>query len=248
MWSIAVECDIYLLFPLLLVPLARRFGFTAMVCAGFALGFLPTLVGALHHEWESYRFAQTCFWYIGLFALGYAAANLSIDQRPAARRRLRTWHWGPLALLFALMALVSVVFAKPFDNSHGTRWLTDLFTGLAIVCQFTANTQARERGGVTWFERFFLFRPLLFLGTFSYSFYLVQLPIIDLIVSRTAAGWSDARLITVAASSVAAALLVAYVFFLAFERPFMTVYRRRGDAQSLRVHAVREIVTAPSAN
>jgi peptidoglycan/LPS O-acetylase OafA/YrhL len=247
MWSIAVECDIYGLFALLLVPLARRFGFVPMVISAFTLGLIPTALGALRREGAYYPLSESCFWYVGLFALGYAAANFTVDTRPAVVARLERWPWPWITLGFAVLVLAAVASAKPYDNSHGTRWLTDIFLGLAVAAQFTADAQARRRGMRTWFERFFLWRPLLFLGTFSYSFYLIHLPIIDLVASLTRPNWTAAQVVAITGAGVAVALVVAYVFYLCVERPFMTEYRRAGDAQSLRSTAVSEIPDAAPA-
>jgi peptidoglycan/LPS O-acetylase OafA/YrhL len=58
---------------------------------------------------------------------------------------------------------------------------------------------------------------------------------------------SDPQIVALCGAGVAVALVVAYGFYLAVERPFMTQYRRQGDAESLRSTAVREIPDAPLA-
>jgi peptidoglycan/LPS O-acetylase OafA/YrhL len=245
MWSVAVECDIYVLFALVLVPVARRFGFTVMVAGALAISLLPTLLGALHHEFVDYRFAQTCPWFVGLFALGYAAANLSVDPRPAIARRFQHWPWGRIAAGCALATLVAVVLT-PSDldydkGGNGIRWYADILLGLAIAAQFTADAQARLQDRRTNFERFFTLRPLLFLGTFSYSFYLVHIPVSDLVMSLARPDWSSTAVTGLAVCGFIAALIVGYIFYRLVERPFMTEYRRRGDAASLRSSKAIEI-------
>jgi len=66
----------------------------------------------------------------------------------------------------------------------------------------------------------------------------------DLVASFARPGWSDAQIISITGGGVLVALSVAYVFYLGVERPFMTTYRRRGDAESLRSADVREIPDA----
>lgn len=251
MWSIAIEVQIYLLFPFVLVPLARRLGFRAMVVGGFALGLIPTLVAALHHTFGRYWMSNGCFWFIGEFALGYAAANLCIDARPAARRFVDRWPWQTLAVGLLVPVFAAVATTSPVGALNGNGWLIDILLGLALVCQFTADERARRQGRKTWFERFFLWKPLLVVGTFSYSFYLVHEPIIMLFTTFARPDWSIGATIALVALSVVVALVAAYGFYLAVERPFLTAYRRRGDAQSLRSARVAEIadpvVRAPGA-
>jgi peptidoglycan/LPS O-acetylase OafA/YrhL len=232
MWSIAVEVDIYILFPLLLVPVARRFGFVWMIVASFALGLIPTMNGAVHHNFGSYALSLACFWYIGLFGLGYAAANLTVDKRPAFRRLLEHLPWRWFALPLLALALLSVWTDKPWSLSH--RWITDIFVGSAFAAQLAADAQARLKGRRTCFERFFTLKPSLFLGTFSYSLYLLHFPVIDLFLNFERSSWTDPQVIATACAAVVAALAFSYVFYRTVERPFMTDYRRRGDEETLR--------------
>lgn len=67
LWSVAIEWQIYFVFPLLLLPIWRRFGSAAAIAAGFAVGLLPLVI-------TRYDLSVACFWYIGLFALGMAGA------------------------------------------------------------------------------------------------------------------------------------------------------------------------------
>ena len=69
LWSVATEWQIYFVFPLLLLPVWRRFGSAVAVAAGFGAGLLPLLI-------SRYDLSAPCCWYIGLFALGMAGAVL----------------------------------------------------------------------------------------------------------------------------------------------------------------------------
>ncbi len=88
--------------------------------------------------------------------------------------------------------------------------------------------------------RFLALRPIVFLGTFSYSLYLIHAPIVDL----TAALLVRAHAAPLESAAVWSALIVAivaaaYAFYRVFERPFLSeAFRRaidadveRGDAQ-----------------
>jgi peptidoglycan/LPS O-acetylase OafA/YrhL len=247
LWSVAVECDIYVLFALLLVPLARRAGFLRMVVASFALGLLPTLIGALRHQGAYYPLAQASPWFLGLFALGYAAANLSINDSPRIVAILERWPWQSLAFAAAFAAIAYVVVVPPGEAAHTLRWLEDSIVGVALAAQFVADARARRAGRTTPFERFWRFRPFIFVGAFSYSLYLIHQPLLDVFAAFVRSGWSDAHVIRWMALAAAFAVIVSYPFYLLFERPFVTSYRRKGDAASLRGARAVVITTADPA-
>jgi peptidoglycan/LPS O-acetylase OafA/YrhL len=229
------------LFPFMLVPLARRFGFSAMVIAGFALGLIPTLVGALHHHFGHYWMSNGCFWFIGEFALGYAAANVGVSRGAATQRFVDRGPWQTLTVVLIALAIAGASTTSHVGPLNGNPWLIDILLGLGLVCQFTADERARRQGRKTWFERFFLWKPLIILGTFSYSFYLIHVPLIMLVTTFVRDGSSNVQVIALGILSVLFSLVAAYGFYLAVERPFLTTYRRRGDAQSLRSARVAEI-------
>ena len=90
-WSVATEWQIYFLFPLLLLPLHRRFGAVATLLGATVIGLLPVYLFPGHE--------MGCPWFLALFALGMqAAANypglpsappwrgIRRTRRPARRR------------------------------------------------------------------------------------------------------------------------------------------------------------------
>src|SRR5581483_6838354 len=92
MWSVATEWQIYFLFPLFLLPIWRRFGTLASIAAGFALGFAP------HFLLNGYLDASFP-WFVGLFALGMAAAHINFSEHPQIIMLRQRVPWGPLALV-----------------------------------------------------------------------------------------------------------------------------------------------------
>src|SRR5215218_948233 len=69
-WSVATEWQIYFLFPLLLLPLWRRFGSACAVAAAAVVGLLPHFLLP-----ESRNLDWACPWFLGLFAMGMAVAD-----------------------------------------------------------------------------------------------------------------------------------------------------------------------------
>lgn len=216
LWSIALECQIYVAFALLLVPVWRRFGIVAQLGVALVLGFIPHFV--LHTlDW-------TVPWLVALFAMGLVAAHL------CAQRTLPRLPWNVLAIVAAVAAGVVI---GPWRDGFGTSydlWPGDLAVGAAIALFFVAAH--RDERIVP--ARLLALRPVVFLGTFSYSLYLIHAPLVDLVgalLLRTHAG--TALSVAVWLAVVAGVLLAAYTFYLRFERPFLSTSLRAAlDAET----------------
>ena len=75
MWSVGTEMDIYFLFPVLLLPLWRRYGpWIPIVLYLSITAALPPSFGYLYT------------WFVGLFAAGMAAASLRYSHRVSDRK------------------------------------------------------------------------------------------------------------------------------------------------------------------
>ncbi len=158
MWSVATEWQIYFLFALLLLPLWRRAGnlVTILFASGLGLGLtfaFPVLQDA-------------CFWFIGLFSFGMAAAT---RLRKAHEPEIRLWGGAALmsaALLFALSLLTHL---------KAILIQADFITGVfgASLIMYCAG-RAQHGGGVLL--RLLESKAALRLGTFSYSLYLIHYP------------------------------------------------------------------------
>src|SRR6476646_35166 len=200
-WSIAVEAELYLIFPLLV--LMRRRLSTATVLAAVtvpvvAMGLLsPGMATADKLTGVTPQFAP-------LFAVGVLAAGIV-----AARDRIRRMPWPWLAALAAAPVIV-LLLAGVATNQPG-----------ALVRLLTT-------------------RPLRRLGSYSYSLYLLHVPIV-LGISRTiaahyAAPGLPAFWVTLGLG-VPISLLTARWFAAIFEIPFQRYCSwaaLRGAAQARR--------------
>jgi len=210
LWTIALECQIYVAFALLLIPVWRRFGLVAQLALALGLGLVPHY--ALHSlDW-------TLPWLLGLFAMGVAAASI------AARATLPRVPFGALALAAAAVTVLLVLPYREGVTPDGAMWPADFAAGAAIALFFVAA--ARNERLLP--ARLLALRPVVLLGTFSYSLYLIHAPLVDVTgaaLTRLHAG--------VAASALAYGILVplvlalAYAFYRGFERPFMSKEFRR---------------------
>lgn len=220
-WSIAVEWHLYFLFPLLLLLLRKR-GLAAMVIGSLVVGYAVSLTSA------GTRLERACPHYIGLFALGVLSAYLVRSGAPELERLRRLPIWGGLAIA-SLVGVFSLTALFGYHVPPRRMAVLDLFMGFfacALLVQTSSRPAARVRKLCEW-------RPLVVIGTFSYSLYLVHAPFLQLIWQYVLSPFDLSHeqtflfLMTIGLGMVLAG---AYGFFRAFERPFMT---RRAPAVPL---------------
>ena len=163
-----------MLFPLLLL-LRRRLGGPAMV----ALATLPVVaLGLLVPRLASVPPVDKLSWLTPqlapLFAFGLAGAGIV-----AARDRIRRLPWPWLAALAAAPVLAVMIGAGTVWTVRHYFWI-DLALGPALVLLLVAVSTGRPAALVRLLDT----GPVKGLGRFSYSLYLVHLPIV-VVVSRT---------------------------------------------------------------
>ncbi len=114
MWSVSIEWQIYFLFPLLLLPLWRRFGSLAAIAAGLLVGVVPYLVLP-----KGQNFEWACPWYTGLFAMGMAGAVVGFSTNPRLMRLHQRLPWGWLRRFGIRSVRVSLVICRQGNLSPG---------------------------------------------------------------------------------------------------------------------------------
>ena len=205
MWSIALECQIYVVFALLLVPVWRRFGVWAQLGVALILGLVPQLVfhGAL---------AYTAPWLLGLFGMGVLAAHLT------ARGVSTAYGLRWIALAVAIAAVPAVLIAGD-AAADGSLWPSDLVVGAAVALLFV--TAGGTAAPLT--ARLLSLRPIVTLGTFSYSLYLIHGPLVLLAAALLLRVHAGAALSAVAyAALIPLVVGLAYAFYRIAERPFLS--------------------------
>lgn len=164
-WSIAVEAQLYFVFPLLLLTL-RRFG--AAVMLGVATGIV-VLIGALAPHVSVVdalmRFTPQL---AALFAAGVVAAG--IVQASDKWQRVH-WQWWMLAAAVPVVALIVVM--GPVWTTSNFLWV-DLAAGPAVCLLLVAVATRQPKPLVRLLDT----RPMRSLGSFSYSLYLTHAPIV----------------------------------------------------------------------
>lgn len=215
-WSIAIEAQLYLALPLMLLVL-RRFGAVAMLTAVAlpvaAIGVLAPSSSFVH------LFLRFTPQFAALFALGVLAAGV---VSPGARAL--PWHW--LSLLAAAPVVAWIAIAGPVWTVHHYYWI-DLAAGPAVAMALAAIATGRP----TPLVRFLDTRPIRSLGSFSYSLYLIHAPIVvtihQLVIEPHVAEGLPEFLATFALA-VPAAVVGARLFAAVFELPFTRRKPARG--------------------
>ncbi|GAC1567649.1 MAG: hypothetical protein NVS2B3_06960 [Vulcanimicrobiaceae bacterium] len=225
MWSVAIEVQIYVVFVVLLLPVLRRFGLLATIVAGFAVGCAPTVVGALRHQ-SVYALQYACFWYLGLFALGLAAATVAYsgDDRYVRLKRRIPWTLISIVATATFVFLVSPLYDDRYSSSS---FLTlDVILGAAVASGFVAIARDQALGKRSIVATVLGWRGFVFLGTFSYSLYLINDPII-LVVMKAIYGDPPAVKAFVGFGVLVPSIVVAaYLFAKVFELPFVSTGHR----------------------
>jgi peptidoglycan/LPS O-acetylase OafA/YrhL len=216
LWSIATEWQIYFLFPLLVLGFKRsavKSTVAASVGAIVALlataALAPGRVGAIAPQ------------YIALFAFGMLGATVCFGPR----ERLRRLPWR-LVSVGAWVAFAGLVVVFGCQAVLTKNIFVDLLIGLAaattlVACAPTVNAHSRLRALLSS-------RPLVFVGGFAYSIYLIHTPLLQvewqygLRPYDLTQSWTIALLLGVGAPLL---LVPCYLFHLACERPF---YRKDG--------------------
>ena len=230
-WTVACEWQIYFLLPFILLPVWRRWNMAAAVAAAFLCGIAPHALLHLHFNSS---------WYPGLFALGMAGAVVSFSKQPT----VCTWRDRVLWPLTALVLAASAWLFAHFFGTAGPRFvLVDVLTGCAVLSLIIDSTQRLQAGSAQAVRslvlRLFQSRGLVWVGTFSYSLYLVHDPMLALLhlFLRSLHLPATALLFLMYGIGVPLSVAASYVFYLLIERRFMPG-RPRTDAEAERAAAV----------
>jgi len=201
LWSIAIEAQLYILFPLLVLSVVRigRW-WTGVLSAAAAFC-------VLHYAPETIKLYP---WFLPLFVLGMISAHLAVKPHPV---------WGPAAWVGRVAGLACLGTCIYGARNNWTDPATDTLIAGFVACLCYAGSISRPTPTV----RLLSIRPLLSLGAFSYSLYLVHNPIQQVlyyvrpsfVTGEVATFWYLVAMLPVI-------ILAAWIFSLFLEKPFIS--------------------------
>ncbi|MFI7295237.1 acyltransferase family protein [Streptomyces sp. NPDC050121] len=209
-WSIGVEAELYVLFPLLLFVRRRWSAAVLVVCVtlpviarGLMAADASPVEGA---NWLAPHLAP-------VFVAGVVGAGIVV-----ASDRVRRLPWGWFAVLAALPVLALGVV-------RGSVWTVNhyFWVDLAIAPAMTMLIAAVATGRPAVLVRLLTARPIRSLGDFSYSLYLIHLPIVMAVIRRVAPHFVSPGLPTFGFTLIVAlpvSVSGAWLFARIFEIPF----------------------------
>lgn len=164
-------------------------------------------------------------WFIGLFALGMAAADIGFSQKHNLVTLRDSLPWGLLACLFTVVA-----FVTEWKQLGLYIWIGQSFCGLAAACLFIYCTKLVINGKkLPYLLGLFEHSWMVKLGAFSYSLYLIHGLVLVLV--RYWLFYLPMSPFMFAAISyfggTIVSLIIAYLFYFAFERPFMPGFGKK---------------------
>jgi peptidoglycan/LPS O-acetylase OafA/YrhL len=205
-WSLAVEEQFYLLWPLFLVllasftPLSRRFrASVVLVAAVLVASFIYSIYESQHGKALAYFSTFTRAWEL---AAGAAILFLPPLRTESAQLRIAL-AWGGLAAI-----LISAVITSSADPFPGYIALIPILGTMSVI--YAATDDGRSA-----LARAFALRPVQWLGDVSYSAYLWHWPLL------LAAPFLVADSLTASASVLILTLLLAGLSKRYVEDPFL---------------------------
>jgi peptidoglycan/LPS O-acetylase OafA/YrhL len=224
-WSLAVEEQFYLFWPLVVYLLTPRPRALAAVCLALALSaMLARLIGSL---------MGLSFWTSSLLlpfrldALALGAFLAVAARQPAGMRRL-VWALPRVTTVVVGLLAATVVWVRVLGARHGVELaagVRPMLFLMLLACLLMVALVASERAVAS---RFFRSRFMVFLGTYSYGLYVYHHFIAwYLIDNRTELeltrwlGSEGAAVALQATLGASASLGIAYLSYELFEKRFL---------------------------
>jgi peptidoglycan/LPS O-acetylase OafA/YrhL len=235
-WSIAVEAQLYIVFPLLLLTVRRISGVLMVTAVTLVVVTIGALAPRVHVVDMLMRFTPQM---AVLFALGLATAGI---LRASDRVRNLPWQWFAVAATVPVVVLCIVEGTVWWEREH---FWADLAWAPAIGLMLVAVATGKARV----FKRLLDTAPVRELGKFSYSLYLIHAPIVVAISAKVIGPRMEPglpRFLATLALVLPLSLIGARLFAAVFEIPFTRHRSWSALRDAARARFGRPAVAAPT--
>ncbi|MGN6868998.1 MAG: acyltransferase family protein [Solirubrobacteraceae bacterium] len=226
-WSMAVEAQLYLLFPLLLLIVRRRSALAMLITVTLVVAAVG-IVGPHISRVDTFVIQSppdlAALFVVGILGAGIVGASTA--------RRSWPWHWLALA---AVAPVIATIWWQGSVWTLNHLFWVDLALGPAIACLLAALSTGRPAPLVRLLDT----RPVRSLGSSSYSLYLTHAPIVVIVYEKIVAGRVSQGVpafVVTLAIALPLTVVFARVFASVFEKPFL---RRRAAPETLRLRIPR---------
>jgi peptidoglycan/LPS O-acetylase OafA/YrhL len=215
-WSLGIEEQFYIVFPLLLIAIYRWWprALAKVVWLGFAASLAASIVFLPGHPLETFFLLHSRAWEL----LAGSIVALGLVPRPASRLQ------SEAAAAAGVVAIVVSIFA--YTSKTPFPGVAALLPCIGTAAAIWAGEGRREHGTPTT-ARLLSIRPLVLLGLISYSLYLWHWPLIVFTKLATSDRLDGVQQLAL----VVAAISLASATWYFVEQPFR---RRRSDNLSRR--------------
>ncbi len=214
-WTLPIEWRWYFVLPILIL-LWRRIGGAGLLLCLVPISLLSIFLFMPSHLVRLQTIVSPLLSYLSLFGFGIWAASLAAGQEKYSwERRIK-----PLATVGVVLTLLIVVALAPLYSSHydGERGLLRLLTWgpFCFFLVLAATQEGRIRQLFSW-------HPLVGVGTFSYSLYLVHEPFLYIVAAFVLSRhWLTSWVLLWQIIIIPTVLVgFSYLFFLVAEKPFL---------------------------
>lgn len=205
-WSLSVEEQFYVFFPVTLLWLSRinRRRLPWMLAAGVVAGFLLADWASTAHPTAAYFFIVTRAWQLLTGAL--------LAALPTLTDRFMKGGWGAESMGLAGAAMIAVAVAT-FDK-------TTPFPGrYALLPTMGAALIILAAGPLTWIGRLLSLKPVVFIGVLSYAMYMWHQPVFAFARLRSVEGPGAGLMLTLCVVVVVLAWLTRRYIEMPLRRP-----------------------------
>ncbi|MCA1857910.1 acyltransferase [Massilia oculi] len=213
LWSLGIEEQFYILWPVFLLLAWRRRIDPLLVAAGLGLASFALNLGGIGHDASATFYSPASRAWELLLGAGLACLQAKRAGRPAAAPRLPAWTPALLSWSGALLLAAGLALVTRHDPFPGWRALLPAGGALLLIA---AGPQA-------WLNRHVLAnRLLVWIGLLSYPLYLWHWPLLSfaqIVESREPAP-------AIRAGALLAALLLAWLTWRVLERPLRAAATR----------------------